>query len=569
MPLGETLLSAADLEKSFGEKEVLKHTSFSMHRGARIGVIGANGAGKTTFLRILAGSDKDYLGSVKLAGGARVGYVAQEPVLDETKTVRENVEVGLAHIHEILRQYEDVSEKLGTESDSERVEKLMEKMSRLGEEIERVKGWEWEHQLELAMEALRLPPADSAVRHLSGGEKRRVALCRELISHPDLLILDEPTNHLDAATVEWLEMFIDEYEGTVVMVTHDRYFLDNEANYMVELESGRLYVYEGNYSDYLERKSELQDLQARTEKRRQSILKKEKEWLGSSPAARTSKSKARVANYERLLQQGPEEGPGAVQLFIPPGPRLGNFVVRIRGLEKGYGGRVLIRGLDLEVVPGQIVGITGPNGSGKTTLLRMILGREQPDKGTIELGPTVQLTFIDQTREDLNPEKTVYEEISEGRDVIQVGGREYHIREYLSGFQFKGSAQQTPVGKLSGGERNRLLLAKTLRRGANLLLLDEPTNDLDLTTLRVLEEALENFAGSALVISHDRFFLDRLANSLVVFEDEIPSAPDAPRPRVFNGNFEHYFDVRKKELEAAGAGLGRFRRTTYRKMARR
>jgi sulfate-transporting ATPase len=562
MLLGETLVTVKDLQKSFGDREILKNMSFTIHRGARIGVLGVNGAGKSTFMRILAGEEKEYGGLVRISPGVRAGYVAQEPVLDDARSVRENVESGLEHIHAILREYDAIGEKVGSEADPERMEKLMERMGALQEEIEQVGGWEWEHQLEVAMEALRLPPGERVVGELSGGERRRVALCRELISHPDLLILDEPTNHLDAATIEWLEMFIDGYQGTVVMVTHDRYFLDNVANYMVELENGRLFIYEGNYSDFLAKKAELLDLRARTEERRQNLLKRELEWLNATPAARTAKSKARVKNYEKLLAEGPEEAPGSVNLAIPPGPRLGNKVLRIEGLRKGFGGRPLIDGLDLELAPGEIVGITGPNGVGKTTLFRMILGLEKPDAGRIELGPTVKLTYVDQTREQLNPEKTVYEEISEGRDVIQVGKREYHIREYLSGFQFKGGAQQTPVGKLSGGERNRLLLAKVLRRGANLLLLDEPTNDLDLMTLRVLEEALESFAGSALIISHDRFFLDRLANSLLIFEDDA-------RIRHFGGNFEAYFEVRKKELEAAGLGQGRYRKTSYRKMVKR
>jgi len=414
----------------------------------------------------------------------------------------------------------------------------------------------------MAMEALRVPPPDSLVATLSGGERRRVALCRELISQPDVLILDEPTNHLDAATVEWLEVFIEGYQGTVVMVTHDRYFLDNVANYMVEIENGHLGIFEGNYSDYLSKKSAMLELQSKDEDRRQRILARELDWLNSTPAARTSKSKARMKNYEKILEDGPEMVPGTVKLVIPPGPRLGNKVLHVNNLTKGYDGRVLIDNLDLNLVAGEILGVVGPNGVGKTTFLRMILGQEEPDSGSIDLGSTVKISYVDQTRDDLNPQKTVYEEISEGRDVIMVGKREYHIREYLSGFQFKGGQQQTPVGKLSGGERNRLLLAKTLRRGANLLLLDEPTNDLDLTTLRVLEEALESFAGSAIIVSHDRFFLDRVVNSILVFEDD-------GRIRHFSGNFESYFEVRKNELEKGGKQLKKFRKTSYRKMVRR
>ena len=561
--LGETLVTVKDLTKSFGDREILNPMSFTIHRDARIGILGLNGVGKSTFMRILAGEDKEYGGLVRHAPGIRVGYVSQEPPLDPEKTVRENIEEGLSHIHEIVEEFNQVSDRLGTESDPEKVEKLMEKMGRLQEEIERVGGWEVDHQVEVAMEALRVPPGGSSVEKLSGGERRRVALCRELISHPDLLILDEPTNHLDASTVEWLEMFIDGYQGTVVMVTHDRYFLDNVANYMVEIENGHLNIFEGNYSDYLQKKSDLLELRAKQEDRRQRFLKQELEWLNLTPSARRSKSKARIKNYERLLETSPESGPGVLNLIIPTGPRLGNKVLSVQNLKKGFGGRLLFDGMTFDLAPGEFMGVIGPNGTGKTTLMKMILGLEKPDGGKIELGPTVKVTYIDQSREDLNPEKTVYEEISEGRDVIQVGGREYHIREYLSGFQFKGSQQQTPVGKLSGGERNRLLLAKTLRRGANLLLLDEPTNDLDLTTLRVLEDALESFAGCAIIVSHDRFFLDRIVNSILVFEDN-------GRVRHFDGNFETYFEVRKEELEKLGGGQqGKSRRTSYRKMLRR
>lgn len=557
--LGETLVSVKDLSKTFGDREILKGLTFTIHRNARIGILGLNGVGKSTFMRVLAGVDNEYHGTVRVTPGVRVGYVSQEPPLDETKTVRENIEVGLAHIHAVVEEFNQVSDLMGTETDPDKVEKLMEKMGRLQEHIEQVGGWEVDHQVELAMEAMRVPPGDKAVDKLSGGERRRIALCRELISHPDLLILDEPTNHLDASTIEWLETFIDEYQGTVVMVTHDRYFLDNVANYMVEIENGRLNIFEGNYSDYLRQKEDMLELRQKAEDKRQRFLKRELEWMNLTPAARTSKSKSRIKNYEKLLEDGPEMLPGTVNLVVPPGPRLGNKVIHIKNLCKGYGDRTLIKDLNLNMVAGEFLGIVGPNGVGKTTLLRMLLGLEQPDSGTIEIGPTVKITYIDQTRDDLNPNKTVYEEISEGRDVIEVGSREYHIREYLSGFQFRGGQQQTLVGKLSGGERNRLLLAKTLRRGANLLLLDEPTNDLDLTTLRVLEDALENFAGSAIIVSHDRFFLDRVVNSILVFEE-------TGKIRYFDGNFETYFEVRKAEQEKLGVTQTKMRKSSYRKM---
>ena len=566
MALGEILLTANEVQKSFGDRTILKDTSFTIHDTARIGVIGPNGTGKSTFMRILAGGDTEYTGEIKRAPNIRIGYIEQEPTLDNEKNCRENVELGLERVLKLIEDYNDVCTDYSTQTDENAQEKLMRRMGRLQEEIELVDGWEWEHQRDLAMEALRVPDPETPVATMSGGERRRVALCREIISCPELLILDEPTNHLDAATIEWLEAFIDKYPGAVVMVTHDRYFLDNVANYMVELENGSLGIYEGNYSSYLEQKDKRLEHQARSESRRRKILQRELAWLNSTPAARTSKSKARVKNYKKLSEDGPIEITGKVNLVIPPGPHLGNKVLKIAGLCKGYDGRELIRNLDLELAPGEMVGMTGPNGVGKTTLIRMIIGEETPDAGTIELGETVKLTYVDQTRDDLEPENTVYEEISEGHDIITVGKREYHVREYLSGFQFKGSDQQTPVGKLSGGERNRLLLAKTLRRGANLLLLDEPTNDLDLTTLRVLEEALETFAGSAIIISHDRFFLDRLANSLVIFEDDQRRKTDT-WPRVFNGNFEYYFEIRQQELEEAGVKPGKYRKTTYRKIA--
>lgn len=560
--LGEVLVSVKDLTKIHGNREILSSLTFTIHREARIGVLGRNGAGKSTFLRILAGDDPEFSGTVRLTPGVRVGYIAQEPDVDLTKTVRENIEVGLTHLQKLIDDFNAVSEQLATVSNPDEMEKLMDKMGRLQDEIDRKDAWELDHQLTIAMEALGVPPGDSPVDKLSGGERRRVALCRELISQPDLLFLDEPTNHLDAATVEWLEVFLDRYPGTVVMVTHDRYFLDNVANFMVEIENGQLLIFEGNYSNYLERKDELLARAAKREERRQKLLKQELEWLNSSPQGRLAKSKARAKNYYKLLETAPEERMGSVHLVLPEPPRLGNKVLRIENLSKSFGDRQLIDGLSFELGPGEIMGITGPNGVGKTTLFKMILGKEDPDKGKIELGESVHLTYVDQTRDELDPDLTVYETISDGRDFITVGSRDYHVREYLSGFQFKGGAQQTPVGKLSGGERNRLLLAKTMRRGANLVLLDEPTNDLDLQTLRVLEEALLAFVGSAIVVSHDRFFLDRIVNSVLVFEEDSGI-------RRFEGNFETYFEIRRREIEESGGQSGKYRKTSYRKIAQR
>lgn len=556
--LGERLLSVENVHKYYDNREILKPMTFTIHRTARIGILGTNGSGKSTFMKIIAGIDKEYTGKVVFDPGTTIGYVAQEPYVDPEKTVRENIEDGVRHVRGLLDEYNAVSEKLG-EVEGAEMEKLMEKMERLQTEIDAIDAWEIDHRVEMAMEALRVPPGETSAKTLSGGERRRVAICRELMAYPDLLILDEPTNHLDAATVEWLEVFIDNYPGTVVMVTHDRYFLDNVANYMVEIMNGRLYIYEGNYSDFLAKKAERMKLAERTERNRQKVLGQELEWMNSNPKARTGKSKARVANYRRLLEDGPEEFNDQVQLMIPTGPRLGDKVVSIVDLKKGFGGRTLIDGLNLTVAPGEMIGITGPNGMGKTTLFRMILGQEKPDAGRVELGETVKVVTVEQNRDRLDNSKTVYDEISEGLERLQVGRHSYHVREYLNRFQFRGTLQSTLVGNLSGGERNRLLLAKTLRQGANLLLLDEPTNDIDLETLQALEEALLNFAGSALIISHDRFFLDRLVNRIVVFESE-------GNVRVFDGNFEAYFERRKEEIAASGGGKGKLLKTSYRKL---
>ncbi|MDP7034661.1 MAG: energy-dependent translational throttle protein EttA [Planctomycetota bacterium] len=553
--LGEVLLSIKDLEKSFGDRPILESMTFTIHRGARIGILGSNGCGKSTFMRILAGQDDDHGGEVIVSSGVRVGYVPQEPILDLEKTVRENVDEGAAAVYSILDQYNELAADLG-DGDP----KKMEKFDRLQEQIDLVGGWEIDHQIDVAMGALRLAPPESIVGNLSGGERRRVALCRELMSHPDVLILDEPTNHLDASTIEWLELYVDEYEGTVVMVTHDRYFLDNVADFMVELENGHLRIFEGNYSDYLGQKAVLIAREAKAEAKRQNILKRELDWLRSTPKARTTRNQSRVKNYKQLLNDGPIERTGEASLMLPVGPRLGDRVVTCTGLSKRYGERTLFCDLDFQVGPGEIVGVVGPNGSGKTTFLSIVAGHRESDDGTVERGETVEVVYLEQGRESLEDDKTVYQEVAGGNDSIQVGGRTLHVREFLSRFGIRGALQQTRVGDLSGGERNRLLLAKTFRSGANLLLMDEPTNDLDIPTLRVLEEALEGFAGSAIVVTHDRYFLDRIATSILVFEE-------GKEPRYYGGTYEDYYEARKEsgDLEYAG----KRRRSSYRKMIKR
>ncbi len=556
--LGDVLLSVKEVSKTFQDREILHSMTFTLHRGHRIGIIGANGAGKSTFMKILAGRDTDHMGEVNHAPNTRVGYIPQEPELDPTKTVLENIEEGVSHIRALVTDYEEVATALGTEEDADTLEKLTDKLGRLQDQIDVTNAWELDYQLERAMEALRTPPGEAAVTNLSGGEKRRTALCRELMGFPDLLILDEPTNHLDAATVEWLELFIDEYPGTVVMVTHDRYFLDNVTDFMVEIDDGRLLIYEGNYSDYLEQKADRLEKTAKSEARRQNVLRRELEWLRATPKARTSKNKARIKNYQELASAGPQDKLGEMNIMLPVGPRLGDRVLSMAGVSKTFDDKLLFENLDLTVKPGEIIGITGPNGTGKTTLLSMISGEQQPDAGTIEMGETVEMIFCEQNRETLNADLTVFEEVSEGGDDVRIGDRSAPVREYLSRFGFRGSLQQTKVGRLSGGERNRLLLAKSFKKGANLLLLDEPTNDLDVSTLRLLEEALDQFAGSAIVVSHDRYFLDRLVTAVLVFEE-------GRQPRYYDGTFEDYFEARKSE---EGETLGKRRRSSYRRLAR-
>ena len=524
-----------------GGKQVLKDIHLSFLPGAKIGVLGLNGAGKSTLLKIMAGDHTDFVGEAWPAKGAKVGYLAQEPVLDEDKTVRENVMDGVAETQALLKKFEEVSMRFGEDLTDDEMNATIAEQAELQEKIDAADAWDLDRTVEIAMDALRCPPGDSDVTSLSGGERRRVALCRLLLQHPDLLLLDEPTNHLDAESVSWLERFLDDYSGTVVAVTHDRYFLDNVAGWILELDRGAGIPWKGNYSSWLEQKEGRLKQEGKEEGARQRTLNRELEWIRQSPRARQAKSKARVSAYESLLAEAKEKAPEAVQIHIPPGPRLGDVVVEAKGLTKGYGDKLLIENLDFLMPPGAIVGIIGPNGAGKTTLFRMITGQEEPDGGKLRVGETVKLGYVDQSRDALNPDKNVWEEISGGSEEIELGKRKVPSRAYVGGFNFKGADQQKKVGQLSGGERNRVHLAKVLKSGANLLLLDEPTNDLDVDTMRALEEALLNFAGSAMIISHDRWFLDRLCTHILAFEGESQVV-------WFEGNYDEYEADRKSRL---------------------
>jgi ATP-binding cassette ChvD family protein len=536
-----------------GGKKVVENVTLAFLPGAKIGVLGANGAGKSTLLRIMAGLDQDYSGEAWAAEGVRVGYLPQEPELDPQKDVLGNVMEGVAEVRALLRRFDEISMRFAEVTDEREIDALMAEQAALQERIDAVGGWELDRMLEIAMDALRCPPGDADVRTLSGGEKRRVALCRLLLQRPDLLLLDEPTNHLDAESVAWLEQHLARYPGTVVAVTHDRYFLDNVAGWILELDRGRAYPFEGNYSAWLEQKRRRLEQEEREEKARQRTLAREAEWIRSTPQARRTKAKARVTAYEELLRAAAERPPQAAQIVIPPGPRLGELVVEAEHLRKGYGDRLLIDDLSFRVPPGAIVGIIGPNGVGKTTLFRMIVGLEQPDAGRLRIGETVQLGYVDQSRETLDPTKTVWEEITGGADTVQLGKHVVASRAYVAAFNFRGPDQQKKVGQLSGGERNRVHLAKLLRSGANLLLLDEPTNDLDVDTLRALEDALLDFAGCVMVISHDRWFLDRISTHILAFEGD-------SRVVWFEGNFQEYEEDRRRRL---GAEADQPRRVRY------
>jgi len=532
------------------DKQVLKDISLSFFPGAKIGVLGLNGSGKSTLLRIMAGQDTEYRGEAQLAPGATVGLLEQEPQLDESKDVRGNVDDGVAETRALLDRFNELAANYSDETADE--------FARLQDRIDAADAWNLDMQLDQAMDALRLPPPDADVTRLSGGERRRVALCRLLLSAPDLLLLDEPTNHLDAESVAWLEQHLEEYKGTIVAVTHDRYFLDNVAGWILELDRGHGLPFKGNYSSWLEQKQQRLAQEERQETARQRTIAQELEWVRENPKGRRKKAKARLNNYERLLAEERNVKLDSVQIHIPAGPRLGDKVIEADGLRKGFGDRLLIEDLSFSLPPAGIVGIIGPNGAGKTTLFRMIVGQEQADAGALMLGDTVDLAYVDQSRDALDPDKTVWEEISDGYDNIKVGEREIASRAYVAGFNFRGSDQQRKVGVLSGGERNRVHLAKLLRRGGNVLLLDEPTNDLDVDTLRALEEALLAFPGCAVVISHDRWFLDRVATHVLAFEGDSQVA-------WFEGNFEAYEEHRRERL---GAEADRPHRITYKKLVR-
>jgi len=533
-----------DLRKVFpGGREVLKGITLAFLPGAKIGVIGPNGAGKSTLLKVMAGIETEFGGEAWAAEGARVGFLAQEPELDPAKDVQGNVMDGVREVKDLLDRFEAVSARFAEELTDDEMNELIEEQGELQEKIEAVNGWELERTIEIAMDALRLPPGDADVTKLSGGERRRVALCRLLLEKPDMLLLDEPTNHLDAESVAWLERHLEEYEGTVVAITHDRYFLDNVAGWILELDRGQGIPYEGNYSGWLEQKQKRLEQEGKQEEARQRALADELDWIRQSPRARQAKSKARIRAYEELLAQANEAGPTKAQIVVPPGPRLGSLVVEAEHLRKGFGDHLLIDDLNFRLPPGGIVGVIGPNGAGKTTLFRMIVGQEQPDDGTFKIGDTVKLGYVDQSRDALAGDATVWQEISDGQDELMLGKRKVNSRAYCSWFGFRGSDQQKPVGQLSGGERNRVHLAKMLKSGANLILLDEPTNDLDVDTLRALEEALLDFAGCAVVISHDRWFLDRIATHILSFEGD-------SHVEWFEGNYEAYEEDRKRRLGA-------------------
>ena len=540
------------------KREILKNINLSFYPGAKIGVVGPNGSGKSSLLRIMAGLDTDFLGEAWAAKGTRIGYLPQEPVLDESLDVRGNVELAVSETKDLLLRFEEVNLRFGDVSSDEEMEALIAEQAKLQDRIDAVGAWELDRKLEVAMDALRLPPGDANVSTLSGGEQRRVALCRVLLEQPDMLLLDEPTNHLDAESVAWLEHHLAAFPGTIVAITHDRYFLDNVAEWILELDRGEGIPWKGNYSSWLEQKRERLRIEEKHESARQKTLDRELEWVRMSPRARHAKGKARIIAYEELLARDEREDVRTAEILIPKGPRLGKTVIRAEAVAKAFGDTLLVDDLNFDVPPGAIVGIIGGNGAGKTTLFRMIVGDEKPDKGTLELGQTVSLAYVDQSRDALDPDKTVFEEVSGGADILYFGRAEVNARAYLSWFNFRGADQQKKVGVMSGGERNRLHLAKLLKEGGNVMLLDEPTNDLDVDTLRALENAILDFAGCVLVITHDRWFLDRIATHILAFEGD-------SRVVWFEGNHQEYEEDRQRRLGEAATQPHRLK---YRKLVR-
>lgn len=551
------IYSMMRVSKVYDKKPVIKDISLSYFYGAKIGVLGLNGSGKSTLLKIMAGVDKEFNGEAVLSAGYSVGYLEQEPLVDCTKTVREVVEEGVQETVDLLKEFEEINLKFAEPMDDDEMTALCDRQAEVQEKLDNLDAWDLDSRLEMAMDALRCPPGETQVDVLSGGERRRVALCRLLLQEPDILLLDEPTNHLDAESVAWLEQHLQRYAGTIIAVTHDRYFLDNVAGWILELDRGHGIPWKGNYSSWLEQKQERLRQEEKSESSRQKTLQRELEWIHMSPKGRHAKGQARINAYEKLLGQETEKQSRDLELYIPPGPRLGNQVIEARSVTKGYGDRLLFENLEFALPPGGIVGVIGPNGAGKTTLFRLITGQEQADGGDFKVGDTVQLAYVDQGRE-LDADKSIWEEVSDGQDQIQLGTQLVNSRAYVARFNFSGSDQQKKVGMLSGGERNRVHLAKMLKEGSNVILLDEPTNDLDVNTMRALEEALENFAGCAVVISHDRWFLDRIATHILAFEGDSQAT-------FFEGNWSEYEEDRKQRL---GAEAARPHRIKYRQLTR-
>ena len=554
----KVIYSMHRVTKRHGQKEVLKDITLGYFYGAKIGVLGLNGAGKSSLLKILAGVDKNFEGDIVIAPGYSIGYLEQEPLVDETRTVREVVEEGVKEVIDLVHEFNDINAKFAEPMEADEMDALIERQAKVQEKMDAVNAWDIDSRLEMAMDALRCPPSDTPVSVISGGEKRRVALCRLLLQNPDVLLLDEPTNHLDAESVAWLERFLHTFSGTVIAVTHDRYFLDNVAGWILELDRGKGIPWKGNYSSWLEQKEKRLALEERSDKERQKTLARELEWIRMAPKGRHAKSKARINAYEAMVSHESERLAADLEIYIPPGPRLGNTVIQAENISKAMGDKVLMENMNFIIQPGAIVGIIGPNGAGKSTLFKMIAGQERPDKGGRKIGDTVKLAYVDQGRDSLQAGKSVYDIISEGAEFIKLGSRDINARAYCSRFNFNGSDQQKDVSLLSGGERGRLHLAQMLKSGANVLLLDEPTNDLDVNTMRALEDALENFAGCVLVISHDRWFLDRIATHILAFEDE-------GVVNFFDGNYTEYEEDRRKRL---GKGADTPHRMKFRKLTR-